>query len=64
MKDSRLNVVFADNAGKIYPIDLVANQDIFKGIKKLIDILDETLCGCPRLKHFLFIPFFSRVEKA
>ncbi len=48
MKDSRLRVVFADNEGKIYPTDLASNQDIFKGIKKLVAILDKRLyAGAP-----------------
>jgi hypothetical protein len=48
MKDSRLRVVFVNSEGKKYPIDMVPSSDIFKGIKKLIAILDERLyAGTP-----------------
>jgi len=48
MKDSRLRVVFVDDEGKKYPIDIVNNSDIFKAIKMLIGILDKRLyAGAP-----------------
>lgn len=48
MKDHRLRPVFTNAEGKTYPIDIVSNDDIFKGIKMLIAVLDKRLyAGVP-----------------